>query len=852
MSTSFNSVLQKKILPHIAAVVVFFLVCFVYFAPQFQGKEIPSSDVVQWKGMAAEVVEYRKQHDEQILWTNALFGGMPVYQLSLKQDRNLLQWFNKFFRGFLLYPAGYFMMMMIGFYILLLALGVDPWLSMVGAVAFGLSTNNFVLLEAGHNSKLKAIAYAAPVIAGMVLTFRKNKWLGTALFALAMGLNIYSNHYQMTYYLGILLGIYWLVELFGAINKNTLASFAQSTGLLLLGGLLAIGASMQKFWPTNEYAKETMRGGVVLEQSADASSENKEGGLKRDYAMNWSNGWADLWSMVVPGVVGGSSGEKVSKESAINKAFAARGLSVPKAPLYWGKLPGTSGPNYMGAVVWVLFLFGMIVVKHRIKWWLLAGIILTALLSLGKNFGMLSDLFYYYVPYYAKFRSPNSILTVTAVLVPIVGFMGASDLLKGKIMAKEAIRAILISAGVVGGIGLIMALVGGSLFSFEGASDVQYGQRGYDIDALISDRKSLLRSDAFRTLLFAVLAGGALFTVAKSYLNRYLAIGLIFALVAADLWPVGQRYVDRDSFEEPKKIQRDAAPTRADQSIMADNDPHFRVFNVTRDPWNDAMTSYFHKSVGGYHPAKLRRYNDVIEKHLANNNQGVINMLNTKYYITNGSDNQPQAQRNPGALGNAWFVSSIQTASSNNDEINALTQLDPVSTAVVHNEFSDYLGGATSFQKNGSIQLTNYHPDKLTYSTNSTSEQFAVFSEVWYGPGKGWTARIDGEPVDHIRVNYLLRGLKIPAGNHTVEFEFKPKSYYTGRMVSLICSLLVILGLLFAMFKAFTSWKNDTETQLATMPEPKVKTKKVAPTKSKKKTTTAKKKSTSIKKKKKK
>jgi hypothetical protein len=549
-----------------------------------------------------------------------------------------------------------------------------------------------------------------------------------------------------------------------------------------------------------------MRGNPILTADASApKSSSSVSGLDYDYAMGWSGGSLDVLSIFIPYAAGGGTVEELSKDSKFAKVTGQR--KKVSAPTYFGSLPSTAGPYYFGAIVFFLFLLGALIVPGRFKWWLVVGTIFTILISMGKNFELLNKVMFDYFPLFNKFRTPNSVLSITGILLVILAGLGFNEVLRRE--DKESlIKPLLIAVGGVAGFSILFGLVGPSLISFESAYDARMGGEQRIIDALYDDRAGLLSSSAFRTAGYVLAAGFLIFGFLKEKINQYVMIGLVGLLAVADQTLISKNYFG-DNYVSERKYDNQFVERQADTQILADKDPHFRVQDFTVDTYNTASTSYFHKTIGGYHAAKLQRIQDVIDRHLGNRsqqnpygNQAVLNMLNTKYFIVPTGEKTTAAQQNPGALGNAWFVSDIKMVPNANAEIDALNGFDPATTAVVNQEFSDYVSGLSA-NKQGSIKLTKYTPNTLEYTSNTTSDQLAVFSEVWYGPNLGWEAFIDDKPVGHIRVNYLLRGMKVPAGQHTIRFNFNPSIYSTGATISMICSILLLLLLGFAGYKIY-------------------------------------------------
>lgn len=787
----------QRVIPHLLALGIFFAICAAFFYPQLEGKMAQQGDIIQYRGMSQEVREYKEETGQTSLWTNAMFGGMPTYQINTVSEGNTLKVLDNIGTLGMKPPIGRFFLAMLGFYLLMVVLGANQWLAVIGAIAFGLTTNNLILFEAGHETKVKSISYLPIVTVGLLLAFRKRYLLGGILFATGLGLNIMSNHVQMTYYFALTLLVFGIAELVYNIQRNRLTHFGKAAGVLIVAGLLAIGAAASNLWITYEYSKDTMRGEPILETEGQAESSSETDGLAWDYAMQWSNGFIDLFASYIPGVAGGGSQETVGSNSAIVQDLKQKGARLPadfKAPLYWGDLPFTSGPIYFGSIVFFLFLMGLFLVNGPVKWWVGIGTLLTMLLSMGSNLEGINRLFFDYFPLYNKFRTPNSILSITAFLVTVLGFLAVHKIVNQKVSRAEAMRSLKIGGGIAAAIALFFALLGPSFFDFSNPGDARYEQAGYDLGAIRADRQSLMRSDAFRTLVLVLLSAGLLWAYLQEKIKLNILLLGLGALITFDHWTVGRRYVDEDLFVTERQYFAGLAPRPVDEQILQDPDPHYRVYDASINTFNSSKASYYHKTIGGYHAAKLQRAQDIIDRHLSQGNQKVLNMLNAKYFIM-GQPGQEQVQQNPDALGNAWLVSNFQTVNSANAEIDALTGFDPASTAVVHQDFQDYISGLSPTGE-GQIRLTSYAPNQLTYEATVQGDQFAVFSEVWYGPDKGWQAYIDGQPVEHIRVNYILRGLKIPAGQHEITFEFAPASFERGVMVSRIFSSIILLGLL--------------------------------------------------------
>jgi hypothetical protein len=806
----------KKAWPHILAVLVFIGIATAYFFPQLDGKVLFQSDIAQYKGMSKEIKDYKKKTGEIALWTNSMFGGMPTYQIDIVKSGNVTSFVQKLYQLKIPSPIGRFFVAMLSFYILMILLGSNYLVSLLGAVSFAFTTNNFLLYEAGHVTKLGVISYLPLLAAGLILAFRRKYLLGGVLFALGSAFSLSTNHPQMLYYFFLTLVIYGVVQLVKDYQKGELAQFGKSVGVLFVGGILGLGSVSSNLWTTLEYSKDTMRGKPILEvaDNGQPKSSSETDGLDWEYAMQWSNGTLDCFASFIPGLVGGGSQEPIDASSASFKSLRSQGYNVKEpigAPLYWGKLPFTSGPAYFGAAIIFLFLMGMILVKGPVKWWLVLGTLFTFLLSMGKNMAFLNEFFFNYVPLFNKFRTPNSVLSVTAMLVPILSLLTVDHLVKGKSSKKEVLTSLYIAAGIAGAICLYFILAGSGMYDFAHPGDA--GRAPFTPEALAMDRAALMRSDAIRTLLIVLASAAVVWAFIQNKIKQVVLIAGLGVIVFFDLWTVGKRYLNETDFIRKSKLESNFAPRPADTQILKDIDPNFRVYDASENTFQSTKTSYFHKSIGGYHAAKLQRFQDLIDRHIGQGNQKVLDMLNTKYFIVPGQQQgaPAQVQQNPGAMGNAWFVSELNIVPNANAEIDALKDFNPREVAVIHQEFSDYIG-AMNVQKNGSIELTEYKPNQLTYHSNSTTEQFAVFSEIWYGPDKGWKATVDGKEVEFIRTNYALRGMKLAAGEHTIVFRFDPDSYRIGTILSFIFSSMILLGLGFIIYKNIMKWK-ENETQ---------------------------------------
>ena len=778
---------------HLVAILIFLLSTVLVFYPTYQGKKLVQSDITHWVGMSQESKTYEEATGETTLWTNSMFSGMPSYYIKFDQAKDPLDYIKSVLSLGMNNEAGKFLVGLILFYLLLIFLGVKPPLAIFGALCFAYTTNNMVLLNAGHNTKVMTIMTAPMVILGVLYAYQKNMILGALLFALGMSLNLKASHPQMTYYLGIVLFIYTLFVFAEHVKQGKILKFTKTSGLLLLGLLIGVGSTAKRTLPIYEYSKDTMRGAPILKNHKSNDSSSKVEGLGWEYAMSWSNGSEDLLASFIPLANGGSSTENIDSQSNFGKELRRKNIPIKsvKAPLYWGSLPFTSGPIYYGAIIFFLFFLSLFNLKGHLKWWGLAAVILTFLLSMGKNFEILSRLFFDVVPYYNKFRTPNSILSITAIIIPLMAMLGLSKILAQKSLSKKKV--------LYPGIGFILftvllGVLGPGIFDISSSSDNMLAQAGLDPKVIIEDRANLLRASALRTALFMTLSLVLIWVHSLGKLSHLLVVIGIGLLAFIDLYSINLRYVSSSNYESVRRQKEHYTPRPVDNQILQDQTLHYRVLDNSINTFNSSFASYFHKTIGGYHAAKLQRYQDIIDYHITKNNVNVLNMLNCKYFIS-GQPGQEQVGLNSASLGNAWFVNKVNIVQDADAEIEALSDFDPLGEAIVHKEFQEEVGN-TSRQKSGSIELIEYKPNKLTYKSNSMANQIAVFSEVWYGPNKGWKASIDNKPVPHFRANYILRAISVPAGEHTIVFEFDPDSNKLGITISWICSLLLIIGFL--------------------------------------------------------
>lgn len=791
-----KNLILKKLITHLSIIVLFIVITFAYNYPLLEGKVIVQSDNVNYAGMSKELIDFEKEGVKS-QWTNSMFGGMPAYLIKSASD-NLIKQLHRVFTLNNLKPASYIFLYLVGAYIALILFGVNPWLSFIGAIAFTFSSYNFIIVEVGHNAKAMAIGYLPPIIAGIYSTYKGRYLLGGAITGIFLALQLLTNHLQITYYTLIIVLIYGLVELIFTIKKGDYNRFLRATGILVFISILAFGSNFGTMWTTYEYGKCSMRGKSELTKDQG----NKTSGLDKDYATAWSYGIGETLTVLIPNFKGGASGGSVGENSASFEFFKKiqgekyASKVIKQLPLYWGDQPGTSGPVYFGAIVMFLFVIGIFILDPKLKWWLISATILSVMLSWGHNFNILTDFFLDHVPGYNKFRTVSMTLVIAQFTVPLMALLALKKIMDGSIERKRLEKAFKNSLYIVGGIALFFALLPGLFFDFSAESDQSYIAQGGQafVDALREDRKMMLRNDAFRSLVFILLSAGAIYIYMKGKLKLNYALGVLFILILVDMWAVDRRYLGNDNFVSKRQAREPFPMTQANKYILQDKDPNFRVMNITVSTFNDASTSYFHKSIGGYHGAKMKRYQELIEHQISKNNMDVLNMLNTKYFIVPDNNRQPIAQYNPEHLGNAWFVEDFRIVPNADAEINAISEFTPSREAIIDARFEEFVAGKIFTKDSLSfIKLESYKPNHLVYSANCNEEGLVVFSEIYYP--KGWNAFIDGKPIDHFRANYVLRAMVVPEGNHTIEFKFEPRSYYLGNKVSLASSALLLIFL---------------------------------------------------------
>lgn len=813
--------LFKKGWPYMLAVLIFIVLTVTYFNPVLSGKKLAQMDDIHARGMAKELVDHQAATGEKAMWTNSMFSGMPAYQIKGDSSASLFAYINKITRlGLPFQTMGILFLYMLGFYVLLLSLKVDKWLSLVGAVAFAFGSFNIIIIAVGHITQAYAIALMAPVVAAVLYAYNRNKWVGGLMLTVALGLEIAYNHPQITYYLALLVLVILGVRLFTAIKEKTTQEFGKITGVLALAAMLSVLPNLTSLWTTYEYGKASSRGASELKQ-ADGSKTGS--GLDKDYALAWSYGVKETLTLMIPNVVGGASEPLAGNQDVLSAVNATFREPVSQQSQYWGGRSFTSGPVYAGAIICFLFLLAAFIYKGPEKWWLIAGTLLSLFLAWGKNFPMFTDFMFDYFPLYNKFRTVEMALVIASLTMPVLAFLGLQQIIDRPEVIRQNGKWFVLSLLLTAGVSIVLYLMPGAFFDFISADELkaildqkqqmvsQNPQYGVMFDQFIDNLKiariELLKADALRSFFFIALASASIwFYAANKFSTNYLLGGLAI-LILVDMWSIDKRYLGNDDFKPAAEVQH-FVETPADKAILADQDPYYRVFSIYRNPFNDAYTSYYHKSIGGYHGAKLRRYQDLIDAYLSTNWQQlggmlqkgyipevdsalasmqVLNMLNAKYIVFNPSSNPVV---NTSAMGNAWFVKSVAMVANANEELAALASTDLRVTAVVDQKFASEVQGYATDSVSGLLTLTKYAPDKLTFTSNTKQPQLAVFSDVYYD--KGWNAYINGQPVKHIRANYVLRAMMVPAGENTIEFKFEPTSYSVGKMISALASVLIL------------------------------------------------------------
>ena len=841
----------KGMVPHAVAVLVFLVLTLAYFSPVLEGKDIRQADAIGSMGWGKDARDYHEESGEYSYWSNSMFSGMPCNYTFSPQPANVFKPLSKVVTlnvfGASSRHIGCIFATFIGCYLLFLALGCGSWLSIAGSIVYTLGSYNFIIIGAGHMNKSLVIATMAPVIGGIILCYRRKLLLGSLLTLLFAGLNIFWSHQQVSYYLLIVAAFIAVVYLVYAWREKWLPYYFKATGVLALVALLAAAPAVGILVPTSDYSKSSMRGGSELSVTDDGKSQ----GLDQDYAFSWSYGKMEIFTLLVPNFYGASSHYDVGKDSDLYKAYYRRMVNgyadmimeqnpgasrsevlryvnsnrelvreissgaasfVKAAPTYWGDQPFTEGPVYAGAIVCFLFVLGLMILRGPEKWWLLAATLFSLVLAWGRNMPGINGFLFEYMPLYNKFRAPSMALVITTLAMSVMAVLAVKrfvEMVKSGIVAdrKKAAKGLYVSFGITGGILLIFALFAGSLFSFASPNDGGVAQMPELYKALLQQRESMLVSDAWRSFVFVASAAAVLFLYMRSRLKEMLAIALLAVMFLLDMWLVDRRFLSSDDFI-PKQETTAIRMNDNDRQIklLAGDDPHYRVFNLTQSPFNEAFTSYKHNSIGGYSPAKLARYQDLIDTHLSKMNWNVISMLNTRFIITEDGVVENSALYGlPGAYGNCWFVDSIAWVDGAKEEIEAIANVD-TKTAYVDKCWGGMMSGFEKLDNDapGEIALAEYrNPGNIIYNSNSSAPKLAVFSEVYY---KTWKAYIDGEEVVPVRANYVLRALPVPAGKHTIEFRCVDEVMQKSHRWSLYCS--VVAGAAILLLVSLIIYKN--------------------------------------------
>lgn len=852
----------KKILPHIIAVVAFIVVSLMFFSPVMEGKKLFQSDMAQFDGASKELHDYEKASGEGANWANAMFSGMPSYQIAFPQSNNI---FNTIAPPLTLwnrsFDAGIFFIMMLGFYVFMCSMGAKPLISAFSALIYALGSYNVIIITVGHITKAWAMAMIAPILAGMILVFKRKYISGIIIFTLSLGLQIYFNHIQITYYTliaALILGITYLIY---AIKEKQIKNFALSCGALIIAAVIAVMPNSSHLALNAEYAKHTMRGGSELTIKANDNTNNNEKGLTIDYAYAWSYGVGETLTMLIPDFRGGGSSDNRWESLAENRLQEIQSTQPAQAShpqinqvvnqyagsTYWGEQPFTAGTVYFGAIVIFLSLLGFLLIKGAERWWLLFATIVSILMSWGSNFMILNEFLFNHLPLYNKFRTPSMILVIANVTLVITAFLGLKEFFNKEIDNNKKTTSLFISGGIVGGFCLLCALLPDLFASFTSSQDSVFETMlgNSFIQALYEDRKSAFTSDALRSFIFIAIAFVSLFLFAKDKLKKEIIVIAIIGIASViDLWQVDKRYISNDNYKKTYELEIQSTP--ALETIKADveakNINHYRVYNMAVNTFNDASTSFYVPSIGGYHGAKLQRYQDIISFHLTNPNYvqkdlndtsllktnqirqffytyqqqikcpnlQVLNMLDTKYFILPVGQEGGTAIENPEACGAAWFVENIKIVNTADEEILALNDFNPQHTAILNKEFASQLQNKDFSNADQQATITlqespNKNPDLKIYKTKSTTAQLCVFSEIYYKDG--WKAYIDGKEAPILRANYVLRALEVPAGEHTIELRCEPDTLKTFNIINLIGSILIVVFLIGAIALPFIKKK---------------------------------------------
>lgn len=814
--------IARKSLPHIVAIALFALLSAVFFAPQFSGEALRQGDMIQASGMNQDILQHKEQWGEHPQWAGRMFGGMPAYLIDMNYDGRWVKSLadSSYILG---QPASWLFIAMSGFYLMLLMFGVNPWLGIIGGIAYGFSSYFVIIIIAGHITKMMALAWIAPLIGSIWYAYRCNRWLGAVLAGLFAAIEISTSHPQITYYFLFVIIALVINELVVAIKEGRLVGFGKTTATLVLTAALAVGANIVQLYYVADHTSETIRGRSEL-TSAMVNADVHTSGLDKDYALAWSYGKMETLNLLIPNLMGG--GRDFSDDGDVARSLQKYSASkdyVQLLPSYWGPQPFTEGPVYIGAAVIFLAVFGLFVLRARQKWWIVTVLALAIMLAWGSHMMWLSDLMLDYFPLYNKFRTVSTILVIVEWCMPLLAVLALQKVWQESIPAERFNRAMMWALGIVGGICLITVVMGAAFADFTGLSDNSMGLPEDVMEAMVTERASMMRADALRSLGFVLVASALLWLLYKKKMKLGLFTVAMVATVALDLIVVDKRYVSYDDFQAKREAVA-VHMTSADRAILQDT-TNYRVANMSVNPWQDGTTSYYHRSVGGYHAAKLRRYQQLIDHHLSRENMAVFNMLNTKYFILPGPEGELSVQINPNASGNAWFVRHVQWVDSPDAEIAALASdpqtgagFNPLRTVVVDRRFAGELAqvpssGDLASDSTAKIELVSYKVNELTYRSSSAALGVAVFSEIYFA--NGWTAYIDGVPAPYVRADYVLRAMEIPSGDHTIVFKFEAPHFATLVWITRISSLLLILGTLALLMQMILRSKNATVDEKA-------------------------------------
>lgn len=836
----------KKIIPHIVAIFLFVVMALAYFYPVIQGKKIQQSDIVQYIGMAKKQNDFREATGQELYWTDNAFGGMPTYLLGARYPHSYIKKLDRTLR-FLPRPADYLFLYFFGIYILLLVMRVNYKLAFLGAVAFGFSTYFIIILGVGHNAKAHAIAYFPLVLSGILLTFQRKYIWGFLLTAVAMSLEIMTAHPQMTYYLMLLVAIIGIAYFFHylfvkekpfkldkkyfekAFKNNELSHFFKTVGLLVVAVILAIGVNGASLLTTKEYADWSIRGKSELTLNPDGSKKEDKG-LSKEYITEYSYGKMETFNLLIPRFMGGGNSEDFGTDSKSYKFLLRRKIPIAQAkkivknlPAYWGQQPIVAAPAYVGAVIIFLALLGLFLVKGKTKWWLVGGIIMSLVLSWGKNLNWLTDFMIDNFPLYSKFRAVSSIQVILELCIPVLGVLALVRLFDKKIETEKKKKSLVFSVGILTAVILFFIVFKSSLFDFVGLNDDYYEKAVFGpefMEIIRQDRSAIFTQDAIRALILIALSAGILFAFIIEKLKENIVIIALVGLLLFDLVGIDRKYVADDNFVSKAQFDKPYIKSAVDKQILKDSG-HYRVFEP-KQRLAGSRTSYFHNSLGGYHAAKPRPFQELYDFYLDhgnkkftvnNRNANVLNMLNVRYIIKDSEEQTNQAidvaLRNPYANGNAWFVKKVNFVKTADEEISSLLDLDTKNTAIlrINQDMTENLKTMYGKDSLANIELVKYMPDALSYKTQNAQDGFAVFSEIHYP--HGWNAYIDGNLVPHYRVNYVLRALEIPAGTHTIDFKFEPTIVDKGIKISLASTIILILLIIVALYFEFKKRREE-------------------------------------------